>query len=197
MSASLRKVTPQDIVPDAEFALQRKERRARLLPIKRLRRIALGPYCTFYFECFETMLFQIQEMLLVEKGGEAQMADELVAYNPLIPQGNELIATVMFEIEDEIRRARLLAGLGGVEHHFQVRIGEERISGTPEGDIERSRDDGKTSSVHFLRFTFSPAQIAAFRAQPSVMIACDDPRYPHLAELGTDVRAELARDFAS
>lgn len=198
MPASLRTVTPEDIMPDADFARERKERRAALLPMKRLRRIALGPYCTFYFECFETMLFQIQEMLLVEKGGAAQMADELEAYNPLIPQGSELVATVMFEIDDEIRRARLLGGLGGVERHFQIRIGEERVTGVPENDVERSREDGKTSSVHFLRFPFTPAQIAAFRASGApVLIACDDPRYPHLAELSQDARAELARDFAS
>ena len=112
MPAATYEVTPEDIIPDAEFALQRKERRAKLLPIKRLRRMALGPYCTFYFECFETMLFQIQEMLLIEKGGHAQIADELAAYNPLIPKGRELIATVMFEVEDPVRRARLLGEFG-------------------------------------------------------------------------------------
>src|ERR1700761_5167976 len=100
MPAALRQVTRADIVPDAAFAKERKERRAALMPIKRLRRIELGPVCTVYFECFDTMLFQIQEMLLTEKGGEAQIDDELSAYNPLIPQGSELVATVMFEIDD-------------------------------------------------------------------------------------------------
>lgn len=196
MPASIRKVTPDDIIPDAEFALQRKERRAKLLPLKQLRRIALGPWCTFYFECFETMLFQIQEMLLIEKGGAAQLVDELAAYNPLIPQGGELIATVMFEVEDPSRRARLLAGLGGVEHRFQIRIGADHIPGAPEGDIERSREDGKTSSVHFLRFAFTGDQIAAFRDPDiPVTIGCDDPRYAHLTQLGAEARAELARDF--
>jgi hypothetical protein len=196
MPAALRKITPEDIIPDAEFALQRRERRARLLPLKQLRRIALGPYCTFYFECFDTMLFQIQEMLLIEKGGAAQLPDELAAYNPLIPQGRELVATVMFEVEDPARRARLLAGLGGVEHRFRMTVGSDHIPGTPEGDLERSRDDGKTSSVHFLRFTFADEQIAAFRdPRIPVMIGCDDPRYAHLTTLGEAARAELARDF--
>ena len=118
MPAAKRRITPADILPIAAFAAERKQRRAALLPAKRLRRVALGPWCTVYFESFETMLFQVQEMLLIEKGGEAQLADELAAYNPMIPQGAELTATAMFEIDDPDRRARVLAELGGVEDHF-------------------------------------------------------------------------------
>ncbi len=197
MPASLRKVTRQDIVPDAEYAAQRTARRAALLPIKRLRRVALGPYCTFYFECYETLLFQIQEMLLVEKGGEEQIADEFAAYNPLIPQGSELVATAMFEIDDERRRAVILGELGRVEDHFFIEVGETRVPGAPEADIERTRDDGKTSSVHFLHFAFTPEQVAAFRDPAArVMLGCDHPRYAHFAVLGAETRAELAKDFA-
>src|ERR1044071_3574073 len=115
MPKELRRITADDIIPDAEFGKQRKARRAELLPRKQLRRVALGPHCTAYFECFETMLFQVQEMLLIEKGGEAQLADELEAYNPLIPQGSELVATIMFEIDDPVRRAKVLNSLEGVE----------------------------------------------------------------------------------
>jgi hypothetical protein len=198
MPAALRQVTGDDIIPDAEFRAQRKERRAALLPIKRLRRVELGPYCTAYFECFDTMLFQIQEMLLIEKGGEAQLADELAAYNPLIPQGRELVATVMFEIEDPIRRAALLAKLGGVEDHFFLQIGGERAPGAQEGDIERTRDDGKTSSVHFLRFALTDGRAAAFRDPAiEVMLACDHPLYGHRAALSAATRAELAKDLAT
>ena len=196
MPASAHEITRADIVPDAEFAQQRKQRRAALLPIKQRRRVALGPYCTFYFESFDTMLFQIQEMLLIEKGGEAQIADELAAYNPLVPKGSELVATVMFEVDDPGRRANLLAGLGGVEDHFQLRIGSEVVAGKQDSDHERSREDGKTSSVHFIRFPLSRDQIAAFRDPAfQVMVACDDPRYAHLAVLGPEVREELAKDF--
>ena len=197
MTAAQREVTRHDLLPDAEFARVRRERRAALLPIKRLRRIELGPVCTVHFECFETMLFQIQEMLLIEKGGEAQIADELAAYNPLVPNGSELVATVMFEVDDEVRRTRLLNSLGGVEDHFQLRIGDDVIAGVQDSDHERSREDGKTSSVHFLRFPLSGGQVAAFR-DPSqqVMIACDDPRYAHLAVLGAETREELAKDLA-
>ncbi|WP_421934415.1 DUF3501 family protein [Phenylobacterium sp.] len=197
MPANLRQITKADLLPDAEFAKVRGERRKALLPTKRLRRIDLGPICSFYFECFETMLFQVQEMLLIEKGGEAQLADELAAYNPLIPQGQELVATVMFEIEDEVRRAATLARLGGVEDHFFVQVGEDRMMGAPEGDVERTREDGKTSSVHFLRFALKPEQVAVFR-DPAVTVAigCDHESYGHLALLSPATRAELARDFA-
>jgi hypothetical protein len=197
MPARLRKVTREDIIPDAEYASQRKARRAALLPTKRLRRVAVGPYCTFYFETFDTILFQIQEMLLVEKGGEAQIADELAAYNPLIPQGAELVATAMFEIDDERRRAVILGELGGVEDRFFMEIGEARVAATPEDDTERTREDGKTSSVHFLHFRFTPEQIAAFRnGAVRVMLGCDHPRYAHFAVLGAETREELVKDFA-
>jgi hypothetical protein len=197
MPASLRQVTRADLLSDAEFAKVRKERRAALLPVKRLRRIELGPSCTVYFESFDTMLFQIQEMLLTEGGGEAQVEDELQAYNPLIPQGQELVATIMFEIDDPVRRANTLARLGGVEDEFFLQIGEERAAGVPEGDIERTREDGKASSVHFLRFPLTAAQIAVFRdPKTTILVGCDHPAYSHLAGLSPATRAELSRDFA-
>jgi len=197
MPADHRQVTRADLLPDAEFAKVRKERRAALLPIKRLRRLELGPSCTVYFECFDTMLFQIQEMLLTEGGGEAQVEDELQAYNPLIPQGSELVATVMFEIDDPVRRANTLARLGGVENEFFLQIGDERAPGAPEGDVERTREDGKASSVHFLRFALTPAQIAVFRdPRTAILVGCAHPAYTHLAGLSPATRAELSRDFA-
>jgi hypothetical protein len=196
MPAAQRQITAADIIPDAEFAKVRRERRAALLPLKRLRRIDLGPICSFYFESYETMLFQVQEMLLIEKGGAAQLADELAAYNPLIPQGQELVATVMFEIEDEVRRAQTLARLGGVEDLMFLQVGEEKINGVPEGDVERTRDDGKTSSVHFLHFGLKPEHIARFRDPAvTVMIGCRHEAYSHMAALTPATRAELAKDF--
>jgi len=197
MTAAARRITREDVISDEAFAPQRRERRATLLPIKRLRRIALGPFCTFYFETFETMLFQVQEMLLTEKGGEAQIADELAAYNPLIPQGRELVATVMFEIDDPERRDVALRALGGVDEHFFLEVGTRRIAGVPEGEVERTRDDGKTSSVHFLRFPFTDEDVAGFRQREArVMIGGDHPNYGHLAVVSEASRAELARDFA-
>ena len=197
MPAETRRVTPEDLLPDQEYAKVRRERRQALLPMKRLRRVELGPVCTVYFECYETMLFQIQEMLLTEKGGAEQVPDELAAYNPLIPQGQELVATVMFEIDDPVRREQTLARLGGVEDRFFLQIGGERVAGVPEGDVERTREDGKTSSVHFLRFPLKADQMAVFRDPgTTIMVGCDHERYSHLAGLTPATRAELARDFA-
>jgi hypothetical protein len=196
MPASARLITAADLLPDADYALQRRERRLALLPIKRLRRVPLGPVCTFIFENYETMLFQVQEMLLTEKGGAEQVPDELAAYNPLIPQGAELVATVMFEIDDEVRREATLARLGGVEDMFFIQVGAEKAMGVPEGDVERTRDDGKTSSVHFLRFPLSVDQVARFRDPATqIMIGCDHEQYSHLAGLTPATRAELSRDL--
>jgi hypothetical protein len=198
MPAKDRIITKADIISDAAYAAERKERRAALLPAKRLRRVALGPYCTLIFESFETMLFQVQEMLLTEKGGDAQLPDELAAYNPLIPQGDELVATILFEIDEPVRRARVLAELGDVEDHFFLEIGDSRAPGLAEGDIERTREDGKTSSVHFLHFHLTPDQITAFRSPAvPVRIGCDHPRYAHLAALSPETRTELSKDLAS
>ena len=150
-----RKIETSAILPPAEYAKLRAERRRQISEIKRNRRLEVGPFATFYFESYETMLHQVHEMLFIEKGGAAQIPDELAAYNPLIPQGRELVATVMFEIDDPIRRARVLATLGGVENRAFLRIGADTIRGVSEEDQERTREDGKASSVQFLRFPFT------------------------------------------
>jgi hypothetical protein len=197
MPAALRQITPSDLIPDADYAQQRRERRLALLPVKRLRRVELGPFCTVHFECYETMLFQVQEMLLTEKGGAAQIPDELAAYNPLIPQGSELVATVMLEIEDPARREAALARLGGIEDCFFIQVGADRAMGVPEGDVERTREDGKTSSVHFLRFPLTADQVSRFRDPATqIMVGCSHEAYSHLAGLPPATRAELAKDFA-
>lgn len=197
MPASVRQIQASDLLSDAEFSAVRKKRRAALLPIKRLRRVHLGPHCTFYFECYDTMLFQIQEMLLIEKGGAEQIPDELAAYNPLVPQGRELVATIMFEVEDPVRRAEVLARLGGVEDLLYVKVGETKIFGLADGDEERTRDDGKTSAVHFLHFPLAPEHIAQFRdPATTIMVGSDHESYAHMALLSPATRAELARDFS-
>ena len=197
MPATARQITPADLIPDADYARERRERRLALLPVKRLRRVAFGPVCTLIFESYDTMLFQVQEMLLTEKGGAEQVPDELAAYNPLIPQGSELVATIMLEIEDAVRREQTLARLGGIEDTFFIQIGADKAMGVPEGDVERTRDDGKTSSVHFLRFVLTPEQIARFRdPATAIMVGCGHEAYSHLAGLTPATRAELAKDFA-
>ncbi len=191
-----RKITEADILPLAEYASQRVERRRSMSALKRNRRVELGPVVTFYFECYETMLHQVQEMLYIEKGGAAQVPDELAAYNPLIPNGSELTATVMIEIDDELRRKRVLAELGGIEENFWLRVGGETIRGKPEEDQERTNEQGKTSSVHFLHFAFTRAQIESFRKEGAeIVIGCSHARYQHMAILPEAVREALSRDF--
>ncbi|TAJ26320.1 MAG: DUF3501 family protein [Reyranella sp.] len=192
-----RKIAASDILPLAEYSGQRAERRKRISEIKKNRRLEVGPFATFYFESFDTMLHQIHEMLFIEKGGAEQLADELAAYNPLIPTGAELVATVMFEIDDPIRRARVLATLGGVEHKAFIRLGGEVVHGVAEEDQERSRDDGKASSVQFIRFPFTAAQVKAFRGgEGDVVVGFDHANYGHMAVMSAPVREALGKDFA-
>ena len=192
-----RQIEVSAILPTSEYVKVRAERRRQITEIKKNRRLEVGPYATFYFESYETMLHQVHEMLFIEKGGPEQIPDELAAYNPLIPQGSELVATVMFEIDDPLRRARVLATLGGVEHQAFIRVGGETIRGVSEEDQERSREDGKASSVQFIRFPFTPSQVQAFRsAAGDVVVGFDHPNYGHMAVMPAAVRQALSKDFA-
>lgn len=194
---SKREIKPSDILPLAEYAKKRAELRRAIVEKKKLRRMEVGTVSTFYFECYETMLQQVQEMLFIEKGGEAQIADELDAYNPLIPNGSELVATVMFEVDDPVHRARFLARIGGVENHMFIRLGADTIRGVPEDDQERTNEAGKASSVHFVHFPFTPDQIEVFRqADTQILVGFDHPEYSHMSVMPDKVRKELASDFA-
>ena len=196
MSARKKEITPADILAPAEYAKRRAAMRAEIVAKKKNRRLEVGPVATFYFECYETMLQQVQEMLHIEKGGEAQIADELHAYNPLIPKGQELVATVMFEIDDPVRRARMLARLGGVENTMFIKVGEDKVKGVPEQDQDRTTAEGKASSVQFVHFPFTRAQIEAFRkAGTTVIVGMDHENYAHMAVMPDAVRQELAGDF--
>ncbi len=192
-----RKIEPSVIIPLAEYGAQRAERRKRMSEIKKDRRLEVGPFATFYFESYDTMLHQVHEMLFIEKGGAEQLPDELAAYNPLIPQGSELVATVMFEIDDPIRRARVLGMLGGVEHKAFLRVGTDTIRAVAEDDQDRTREDGKASSVLFMRFPFTAAQVEAFRSgSGDVIVGFDHANYGHMAVMPPAVRQALSRDFA-
>lgn len=196
MPKPLRRITADDIVDLTRYAAERKARRRDIVALKQRRRMAIGPYVTVHFECFETMLAQVQEMLYIEKGGDEQLADELAAYNPMIPQGRELTATVMFEIEDPDRRNRLLSRLGGVEDTITLKVGDFTVPAVSEEDVERTKADGKTSSVHFLHFPMTAEAAAAFKdpAIPAVF-AIGHPDYAHMAEVPADVRASLISDL--
>jgi len=189
-------LTRADIMAMDDFAKIRAERRRAITEMKRDRRVAVGPCATFYFENRETMWWQIHEMLYIEKGGEAQIADELAAYNPLIPQGRELVATVMFEIPDEAQRRRFLATIGGVEETMELTVGDETVPGEAERDVDRTTASGKASAVHFVHFPLTEAQVARFR-DPAVRVTVGiaHPAYGHVAVLSEAVRRALANDF--
>ena len=191
-----RQIEAADIMPMAEYAKLRGERRKRITELKQHRRLEVGPFATFYFESYDTMLHQVHEMLFIERGGAEQVPDELAAYNPLIPRGAELVATVMFEIDEPVQRARALATLGGVERHAFIRVGRDTVRGVAEADQERTREDGKASSVQFIRFAFTPAQIAALKGgQGEVVAGFDHANYGHMAVMPAAMRQALAGDF--
>ena len=193
---SRKEITRADILPFDEYAASRRERKKALTEMKKNRRMEVGPHATFYFESYETMWNQIHEMLYIERGGENQIPDELVAYNPLIPQGRELVATVMFEIGDADRRAKVLANLGGVEETISITVGGDKIRGVAETDVDRTTDDGKASSVQFVHFPFTDAQVDAFRqSEADVIVGFSHENYSHMAGMTGAVRAALAKDF--
>ncbi|HEY5348036.1 MAG TPA: DUF3501 family protein [Rhizomicrobium sp.] len=196
MPASARKITPADILPDAEYLARRKALRSEAIALKKNRRIEVGPFATFYFENYLTMWLQVQEMLRIEKGGEEQMRGELEVYNPLIPQGQELIATLMLEIEDEHRRNAVLLTLGGIEETVFMEIGGEKIRATPTEYDDRTTADGKTSSVHWLRFALTQRQITAFKSESRTLLGIAHPNYGHMAVIPMAAQNALARDFA-
>ncbi len=193
---AMREITRADIMALADFEKIRASKRKEIVALKRPRRIEVGPVAMCYFESYDTMWWQIHEMLYIEKGGEAQIADELAAYNPLIPSGRELVATVMFEINDEERRRAFLARLGGVEETIFLRFGDTEVRGVPEADLDRTTESGKASSVQFIHFPFTEEQARAFR-QPGcrVILGFEHDAYGHMATIPEESRAALAGDF--
>src|SRR5215467_1451292 len=131
MPATARKITPADILSDQDYSQRRKQLRSEAILLKKPRRVEVGPFATFYFENYQTMWLQVMEMLRIEKGGAEQASGELDAYNPLIPQGDELIATLMLEIEDANRRNTTLLTLGGIEETVFMEIGDETVHAAP------------------------------------------------------------------
>jgi Protein of unknown function (DUF3501) len=195
MPATARKITPFDILSDQDYSQKRKQLRSEAIALKKPRRIEVGPFATFYFENYYTMWLQVMEMLRIEKGGAEQVTGELEAYNPLIPQGDELIATLMLEIEDADRRNATLLILGGIEETVFMEVGGTRIAATPTEYDDRTTADGKTSSVHWLRFKFTPDLIARFKSD-RVVLGIAHKHYGHMAVLSEETRAALAKDFA-
>jgi hypothetical protein len=197
MSKEKKEIQKNDIMPLDIYTKQRKELRKNIVEFKKNRRIPLGPYATFYFESYETMLAQVQEMLYIEKGGDEQLNDELTAYNPLIPNGKELIATLMFEIDNPVSRGAFLSKVGGIEQNVFMKVDGEIINAVPEEDVDRTSTEGKASSVQFIHFKFNEKQVEKFKSGSlNVEIGIDHKEYSHTTKL-TDLNLKsLSADFS-
>ena len=189
-------IQKSDLLAPDVYEKNRRQMRKELVEFKKDRRVPLGPYATFYFECYETMIAQVQEMLYIEKGGDEQIADELAAYNPLIPNGKELVATLMFEIDNPVIRAEFLGKLGGVEKNIFIKIDDEKIYAVPEMDVDRTSDDGKASSVQFIHFNFSNDQVNKFKDHNNIIeVGIDHKEYSHTTKFSEDNIKALSSDF--
>jgi hypothetical protein len=197
MPKEKREIQKEDIMPLDVYIKNRKQLRKNIVSFKKDRRIALGPYATFYFESYETMLAQVQEMLYIEKGGAEQLKDELIAYNPLIPKGTELVATLMFEIDNPVSRTAFLGKVGGIEEKVFIKINGEIIKAIPEEDVDRTSAEGKASSVQFVHFKFNEEQIKNFKSDGAdVEIGMDHKEYSHTTKLSTTNLSSLSADFS-
>ena len=197
MSKEAREVTKNDIISLEQYSKNRKQLRKDLIEFKKNRRVSLGSYATFYFECYETMLAQIQEMLYIEKGGDNQLQDELKAYNPLIPKGKELVATLMFEIDNLVSRTAFLNKVGEIEKKIYMKVGSEKINSVPEQDVDRTSTEGKASSVQFIHFEFTEEQIKKFKNNNiEVIIGIDHKEYSHFTKIPENTRMALSNDFS-
>ena len=196
MPREKREIQKEDIMPLDVYTKNRKELRKNIVNLKKDRRIALGPYATFYFESYETMLAQVQEMLYIEKGGNEQLKDELIAYNPLIPNGKELTATLMFEIDNPVSRSAFLGKVGGIEDTIFMKVSGEEIKAVPEDDVDRTSSKGKASSVQFIHFKFNDEQISKFKNTSEVEIGIDHKEYSHTTKLVEATIKSLSADFS-
>ena len=197
MPKDKREIQKSDIMPLDSYIKVRKELRKNIVDFKKNRRVSLGPYATFYFESYETMLAQVQEMLYIEKGGEEQLHDELIAYNPLIPNGKELTATLMFEIDNPISRAAFLGKVGGIEEMVFMKINGETVKAVPEEDVDRTSAEGKASSVQFIHFNFTDEQIQKFKSSDvNIELGMDHKEYSHTTKLSKENIASLSEDFS-
>ena len=197
MPRDKRLIQKEDIIPLDIYTSKRKELRKKIVEFKKDRRIPLGPYATFYFESYETMLAQVQEMLYIEKGGDEQLKDELAAYNPLVPDGKELTATLMFEIDNPITRAAFLGKVGGIEEKVYMRVNGDLIKAVPEEDVDRTSAEGKASSVQFIHFKFNNEQIENFKLYSSnIEIGIDHKEYSHSTKLKEKTVQSLLTDFS-
>jgi hypothetical protein len=196
ISSRTPRITRESLLTLEAYARDRSAFRARAIAHKRSRTVHVGEHVTLLFEDELTIRYQIQEMLRIEKTfEEAGIQDELDAYDPLVPDGTNLKATMLVAYEDVDERRRALEQLKGVEDHVWLRVaGRPPVHAIADEDLDRSNEQ-KTSSVHFLRFELTPDMIAAFRGGQDVTVGIDHPGYQAETVLAQSVRDALAADF--
>ena len=197
MQTITQKIARDSLLSLETYAKQRREFRANVMAHKKHRTIHLGAHVTLIFEDALTIRYQVQEMLRIERIFEEQgIQDELDAYNPLIPDGRNLKATMMIEYADAEERKQALAKLKGIEDRVWVQAeGCARIFAIADEDLERENDE-KTSAVHFLRFELSGETAQALKHGAGLAIGVDHGNYgAELSAVAADVRASLAQDL--
>jgi len=189
-------LTHSDLMTLEAYSKYLKENKPKLIAHRRARTVHLGEHITLQFEDRETIQYQIQEMLRVEKIFEEEgIQSELDAYNPLIPDGSNWKATMLIEYPDENERRRELARLIGVEDRMFVEVeGQARVYAIADEDLDRENDE-KTSAVHFVRFELTPPMCAAVKAGASVKLGCDHTNYPAHMTIPPETLASLAGDI--
>ena len=191
-----RIISIDDIISNEEYGNIRSSKRREMIEFKKFRRLDVGPVASLYFESRDTMIYQIQEMAYVEKITREELDEELASYNPLVPNGRELTATMMIEIDDPLRRKNFLSRLGGVEEKVKIVIGDIEIYADYEKDVDRTTSAGKASAVHFLHFKFNDELVEAFKNKENIIqIGIDHEAYGHLSIVSDRVREELAKEF--
>jgi hypothetical protein len=189
-------ITRDSLMTLEAYAKHRKAHKADIIAHRRRRSVALGEHVTLQFEDEQTIRYQIQEMLRVEKIFEEEgIQSEIDAYAPLVPDGSNWKATMLIEYPDPHERKRELARLIGVEDRLFVEVeGHPRVYAIADEDLERENDE-KTSSVHFVRFEFTPAAREAVRAGAAVKLGCDHTNYPAHVTIPPETLALLAGDL--
>ena len=192
----MEKLKHEDLYSLEEYDRIRPEYRERMRAHKARRQVQVGPHVTFHFEDRDTMQYQVQEMLRIERIFEHEgIQDELDAYNPLIPDGRNLKATMMIEYPDPEERRKRLAELKGIERDVWMQVDDlEKVHPIANEDLERETED-KTSSVHFMRFEFTPEMIEKLRAGAPLRIGIDHPGYTAETEITGETREALLKDF--
>lgn len=193
-----RPINESDILNRDDYKVKRKSLREKMVLRKKNRRLDIGPYITIYFENRDTILHQINEMVYIENGGDEQIKEEILAYKSLIPNGKELVATLMVEIDSPVKRADFLGKMGGFEEHLDFIVNNKVIKGKPESDVERTTADGKASSVQFVHFEFDEEAIKEFTVtNKDVIITINHDNYKHSTIMNQETKDELSMDFTT